>query len=423
MESNASSAEALVTALADVWEASGLSAIRNEADLIDALRDLDAALLGAEGEDIDAAHNRVLAVLDESPDFADKVADAQMLRHLGEERGIGNAQSTPVRLGWLQVLYATDRSIREGDDLDFGGDRGRALRFGVAKIGLPDHHESRERPRMRRRPLGFGRSRKPVITLTPTENLREKVSELAGELPPPNGDEQGQGLEVLLFVHGYNVTFADAVRQVARMAEAYDFKGIAAVYSWPSAGNLNSYVVDSTSVEASQRYFRRFVQILGDALPEGTPVHIVAHSMGNRLVTEALAAGVPLTLGHVIFAAPDVDAEVFAHRSESFPREANRYTLYVSRNDRALGASQSIAGWARAGNSVVVVDGVDTIDATEVESDFLGHSYVFQTLTVVSDIYHLIRNNLGPDDRFGLLPQTTETAQRFWVMRHAAGLR
>ena len=54
---------------------------------------------------------------------------------------------------------------------------------------------------------------------------------------------------VLLFVHGYNVTFADAIFKAAQIAFDANFAGTVLVFSWPSAGNLFKYDKDRESAE------------------------------------------------------------------------------------------------------------------------------------------------------------------------------
>lgn len=107
-------------------------------------------------------------------------------------------------------------------------------------------------------------------------------------------------------------------------------------------------------------------------------VHLIAHSMGNRALTSALrelAGDLPrdAPLFHeVVLTAPDIDADVF--RRDIVPAirpTARRLTLYASSNDKALIASKEVHGYPRAGESgehLVVVDGVETIDVTAVDT-------------------------------------------------------
>ncbi len=79
-------------------------------------------------------------------------------------------------------------------------------------------------------------------------------------------------------------------------------------------------------------------------------VHIIAHSMGNRVVLGALAhMPETVSVGELIFAAPDVDTEVFRRYLQAVSPEAKGITLYASANDKALVVSRTIrSGFSRA---------------------------------------------------------------------------
>jgi len=68
-------------------------------------------------------------------------------------------------------------------------------------------------------------------------------------------------------------------------------------------------------------------------------------------------------------------------------------TLYASSNDNALALSKHFHDYARAGESgrnLVVVRGIDTVDVTAIDTSFLGHSYVADNVSVITDIYSLL---------------------------------
>src|SRR5262249_42734305 len=96
--------------------------------------------------------------------------------------------------------------------------------------------------------------------------------------------------DVLLFVHGFNVSFADAMRRTAQLAYDLEWRGPALSFSWPSgdSATLTSYAGAEATVDWSKYNFARFLDQLAAALPEGRPVHAIAHSLGNRLLARAL---------------------------------------------------------------------------------------------------------------------------------------
>ena len=67
---------------------------------------------------------------------------------------------------------------------------------------------------------------------------------------------------------------------------------------------------------------------------------------------------------------------------------------------RAGEIAQRDAGDSEEG--IVLVDGVETIDASEVSTGFLAHSYFSEEVTVLEDIRQLISNGLSAQSRTGL---------------------
>lgn len=61
---------------------------------------------------------------------------------------------------------------------------------------------------------------------------------------------------------------------------------------------------------------------------------------------------------------------------------------------------------------MVVVQGIDTIDASNVDTSLLGHGY-FGERTVLGDIFYLLKDGKGPDDRYGLEPRLRRNV-RYW---------
>ena len=147
----------------------------------------------------------------------------------------------------------------------------------------------------------------------------------------------------VVFIHGYNVAFETAAIRAAQIGFDLRVPGIMAFYSWPSQAwpTLLGYTADEATVEASEAFITAFLTDLA-ASPDVERVHVIAHSMGNRGLLRAVqrivgraeeAASVPF--GHVVLAAPDVDARVFGDLAALYPRVARRTTLYASSKDRA----------------------------------------------------------------------------------------
>ena len=96
-----------------------------------------------------------------------------------------------------------------------------------------------------------------------------------------------------------------------------------------------------------------------------------------------------------------------------------KITLYASSEDIPLKAARELhGGYARAGESglgLVLADGVETIDATDMRADFMNHSYFAQNRSIISDIFQIVRNGLRADRRFGLETVTHPNSGRvYW---------
>lgn len=93
--------------------------------------------------------------------------------------------------------------------------------------------------------------------------------------------------EALIFVHGYNVSFPDAARRTAQIACDLGFDGATILFSWPSEGLPHRYPVDEANAEWSMPHFKSFLRDVAELCGTNS-IHIVAHSMGNRLLASAL---------------------------------------------------------------------------------------------------------------------------------------
>jgi esterase/lipase superfamily enzyme len=146
--------------------------------------------------------------------------------------------------------------------------------------------------------------------------------------------------------------------------------------------------------------------------------------MGTRVLTGALKElvledpSMRDKFDEIILAAPDIDADTF--KRDIAPKilaGEGGTTLYASSGDYALMASKPFAGYPRAGDTaegVTIAPGVDTIDASSIRTDFVGHSYYADSDSVLGDLRDLILDHKRPDKRSRLAPVTTD-AGRYWT--------
>ena len=314
----------------------------------------------------------------------------------------------------VPVFFATDRTIEKEDKdhlIQFGSGRG-TMQYGTCSISIPHSHKIGELESPSIFKLEFRENPEKHIVLLDVSVLDKQA--YFEKLKAKDS--------ALIFIHGYNVSFEDAARRTGQMKYDLQFPGPAIFYSWPSAGNKRSYTIDEQNIEWSQPHIKQFLE---DVI-EQTDVkrlYLVGHSMGTRGLTRALINlfdDNPLyrtRIKDIILAAPDIDADVFIRDiAPKITSGQNRVTLYASSRDLALAASDAVHGAPRAGHSgenLVVCDGVETVDASEVKTDFLGHSYFGDHNSTLSDIYYMIKEDLGADDRFGL-QEVDSIKGRYW---------
>jgi esterase/lipase superfamily enzyme len=115
-----------------------------------------------------------------------------------------------------------------------------------------------------------------------------------------------------------------------------------------------------------------------------------------------------------------MDSAIFRGLAPDIMAAAERVTLYVSANDKALNYSRGLyGGLPRAGYSdenLFLMPGIDTIEVSDVDSSFVGHGYYGDNRSVLSDVYYLIATGAPPDERHGLTPMVRH-GQRYWKFR------
>ncbi len=317
--------------------------------------------------------------------------------------------------------------INPGNHIGYGNDRGE-VQMGECQVSIPKYHEvgTVERP--------------SILRLDFREDPRKHVVLLDVQPEPPDAfyaslKSKVQGSQqqaALVFVHGYNVTFEGAARRTAQLAYDLKFDGAPIFFSWPSQGGLLQYAVDETNVAWTVPHLKEFM-VAVVRRSGAKSVHLVAHSMGNRALTSALLAlaaemrnEAPM-FREVVLTAPDIDADVFQRDiAPAITRTAQRVTLYASSNDEALALSKRLHGYPRAGDSgaeLVVVDGVDTIDVSNVDTSLVGHSYYGSNDTVLADLFYVLTEPKPARSRSWLAPVPVG-AMVYWVFqRESARLR
>ncbi|AUW43037.1 alpha/beta hydrolase [Rhizobium leguminosarum] len=236
---------------------------------------------------------------------------------------------------------------------------------------------------------------------------------------------------VLVFIHGFNNRFEDSVYRFAQIVKDSGVHSAPVLVTWPSRGSLLAYGYDRESTNYTRNALETLFQYLAKD-PEVKEVSILAHSMGNWLALEALRqmairnGRLPSKFENVMLASPDVDVDVFRQQIVDMGKQHPKFTLFVSRDDRALAVSRRVWGdVARLGaidpeqapfKKELADSQITVIDLTKVKAgDRLNHGKFAESPEVVqligariSDGQTLTDSKVGLGDK--ILAATTSTA-------------
>ncbi len=363
----------------------------------------------------------------------------------------------------VEVFFITNRAPESQQDgrPTYGAERSHSMAFGVvpvfgrdaetAVVGTPV-----ELGRFPESPYELERT-KGGVRRAPSVVLRHKIAESQILKKLAQSVAASGRKEIVVFVHGYNNSFDDAVKSAAQLCSDFgprDFTCIA--LTWPAGGSKGAffgYNVDRESGEFSVSDVIKALRIVS-ATPGLREWHFIAHSRGTDVLSSALkdlsiesyVSDTPMSkrkAGNIIFAAPDMDLDVafsrlFApvsdpdllHGRKSAPDVILNpgrlhLTVYASDGDKALGLSEFLYGsQLRLGR----LDAHSNPDAMRLAPHFadladfisveggeglIGHSYFLSNPRVREDMTALVRDHKSVDSPERLL---TEIRRPFWYL-------
>lgn len=302
--------------------------------------------------------------------------------------------------GMVRIFVATTRA--EGPETAlFSGERGLRNAFAVVDVSVPRAHVAGELE------LPGAGVPIPARHFTITRAERRDLTKIVAEVRAAVAGKPPRERDVLVFVHGFNTTFADAALRFAQIVHDSGFKGVPVLYTWPSRGELLAYPYDRESALYARDFLEANLRAISKDIG-AAKVDVLAHSMGTLLTLETLRqagirgdASFGGKLRDVILASPDVDLDVFRTQVRAIRRPI---TVLVSKDDRALAFSRRFAGDKRRLGALSGEDekdvaelkasGVDIIDLSAVRtSDQLNHAKFAASPKVVA----LIGRRLAAD--------------------------
>jgi esterase/lipase superfamily enzyme len=339
----------------------------------------------------------------------------------------GDASCPPEFSGTCYpVWFGTNRKPLDAADpgKGFGGEIDDRIHFGKRIVRIPSSHRTGElgSPLWKRLLMNFDdRITVDPATVMPEDAFARDVRAFIAKLDPADRN-------VLVYIHGFNTSFDDATLRAAQLGFDLKVPGITVLYSWPSRGSTSAYLSDLSAIEASEAQIAEFL-VGVTALADKGKVHIIAHSMGNRGLLRAMhrattqaALRTGTRFGQIFLSAPDVNATLFKQLASVYPQIAERTTLYIADQDKAIAALEWMTEDVRVGAAppVLVLPGIDTVRVHGSSLFQLGHSYFAEEPAVLRDIRAQLYWKESParrQARFGWpVPDTSSGTPGSWVI-------
>ena len=319
------------------------------------------------------------------------------------------------------VLVASTRVFENGD---WGTERLEGLSFVGFDVNIPPNRQPGqvEPARDRRQP-----DPSTDFLVTRAGALADAAAfraELQRQLTARPANQR----EVMVFVHGFNNTFADGLYRTAQIRHDFEIPGIAVHYAWPSAGNALGYAYDRDSALFARDGLEALLREI--AATGSHRIVLVAQSLGSSVTMEALRQlriggrdDVLDRISGVILMSPDLDIDLFRSQAMRIDPLPEPFVIFTSQRDRALRSSAAITGQrARLGNLGTVEDVADLnvtlIDISEFRSgdqDGLNHFTAATSPAMIQLLQQVAAVDLSlqgdATQNLGLLPGTVLTVR------------
>ncbi|OYX44603.1 MAG: hypothetical protein B7Z02_04665 [Rhodobacterales bacterium 32-67-9] len=338
-----------------------------------------------------------------------------------EPRGEIVVAPQAARIGVVEpVFIGTTRGADPETGETFGTERSQSTRYARLDISVPPDRApgaiSWTPPRRAPDPW--------TEFLTTREELYDSAPEFRADLARALAGKARDTREAVIFVHGFNTTFAEGAYRLAQLGHDLKIGGVLVHYSWPSLGHPLGYAYDRDSALFARDGLE---SLLDEVVGAGAErVLIVAHSMGSALTMETLRQ---LAIGHnervrkrlagVVLISPDLDVDVFRAEALRIGDLPQPFIIFTSKKDRALALSARLSGQRdRLGNLTDVAEVADlkvTLLDTTAFSVGDGHFNVVKSpallaiLGGISDVDAALAAERS--GRAGLLPGAVLTVQ------------
>ncbi|MGB6324370.1 MAG: alpha/beta hydrolase [Methylocella sp.] len=332
----------------------------------------------------------------------------------------------------VEMLVATTRMRTTPAEM-FSGERAQTLDFADIVVSIPPVHQPGKVEDPHQIP---GNPATDFVTLKADYNDRTEALATFRRLVRTTPKKQ-----VLVFVHGFNNHFEDAVFRFAQIVHDSGAEVVPVLFTWPSKGSVFAYGYDHESAEYSRDALEDGLRFLAKD-PEVGEITVYAHSMGNWVTLEALRqmairdGKVAEKIRDVILASPDVDVNVAEKQITAMGPRAGRprFFLFASEDDRALAASRALHSDQRLGSidpdqepwkGTLRSEGIRSFNLTSAGAgDITRHDKPFEIPQVVALVGQIIMSGqTQTDSRVSPGESITRaTAGAAAAVGHAAGL-
>jgi esterase/lipase superfamily enzyme len=293
----------------------------------------------------------------------------------------------------VPVLVATTRKPLTDDAGEmFGSDRAEQVSYASITVSIPPD-DARKIGEVQWPTSLPGDPQQNFVTVSANKlDQQSFVSALATA-----AKQNGRG-KVLIFIHGFNNRFDEAVYRFAQIVHDSRAPATPVLFSWPSRGvlGLSAYQYD---VENAKNSRKAAVQLLNTIAANANvkEINILCHSMGCLLTLEALWSmsshpdKIANKIKNVLLVAPDVDVNAFRAQMPQMRAPRPRFALFLSQDDQALKLSKSLSGGVTRLGDIdpdqepyrddFRREGVQVFDLTGLRGD--AHSRAFDDVTSV----------------------------------------
>ena len=337
-----------------------------------------------------------------------------------------------------RFFYISNRQRNEaGDEIDtrYLSRRDEALNFG--------HFDVRVEPT-----LGIGMLVNPSEWLINEEIqlLSVQARQRAAFVEALRGQvDSSPDRSLLVVIHGFRESYPSALRKTAFLAHVLDINTPMLLFDWPGdqGSSLRGYRrARQVAIDSAAELAETIKLITEDVRPDR--LWLMANSMGAQVVVHAMSrlyrdnnfSDAPTEIEHVVLTAADADQSAFNEQFKNeIARLADRLTVYVSSNDRALFASRLINRGKRLGESTFdpgnpdmalaarsfaeLLDNDDhqrvLVDVTPVNRTRNFHNFSLETPEFFDDLF-LRLTTIDPPPTRELYPVLTPEGKRYYVL-------